>query len=434
MKSIFLLLSIVIFIFSGCKDDANSENNTTNPPPPIQDKTSWLNKYGTDQYDSSKAIVLDSKNSIYIAGKTAGNLHNNTNRGKLDIFLSKFSNDGKHTWTLLYGTEEDEWANALAIDNDNSIFVAGTTYGKLDDNENFGAYDIFLTKFFSNTQKAWTIQYGTDECNMAQSLVVDNIGNIYIAGKTRGDLEGEINNGQTDGFLTKVLTDGTKKWTTLLGTEDWDVIYASAIDNDNNIYLTGYTKGNLEDEDSLVGEEDIFLAKYSSNGEKIWIKQFGTIKTDIANAISINTNGDIYIAGETKGNLGDSNITNAGGSDLFVTKFTSGGERVWTKTFGTIKDEFANAISVKDDIVFVAGSTQGDFDNNTSLGGKDIFLVKFSSVGDRLDTKTFGTSLHDSANAIFTDKDNMTYITGYIDGYLDDENKSINNIFILKTE
>ena len=53
--------------------------------------------------------------------------------------------------------------------------------------------------------------------------------------------------------------------------------YATSIatDNNNNVYITGYTEGYLGDDlnGESKGGDDVFLAKYDSAGGQIWRKK-----------------------------------------------------------------------------------------------------------------------------------------------------------------
>ena len=78
--------------------------------------------------------------------------------------------------------------------------------------------------------------------------------------------------------------------------------YANGVvtDSSGNIYVTGGTKGGLDGNNS-EGDTDLFLLKYNSSGTKQWTKQFGSSLRDSANAIAIDSSGNLYLAGITYG-------------------------------------------------------------------------------------------------------------------------------------
>ena len=98
--------------------------------------------------------------------------------------------------------------------------------------------------------------------------------------------------------------------------------YANGVvtDSSGNIYVTGGTKGGL-DGNTSEGDTDLFLLKYNSSGTKQWTKQFGSSVRDSANAIAIDSSGNLYLAGITYGGL--DLHTNSGANDFFVVKYNS---------------------------------------------------------------------------------------------------------------
>ena len=110
-----------------------------------------------------------------------------------------------------------------------------------------------------------------------------------------------------------------------MGTNAYDEAYGIATDSSGNVYVTGYTAGGL-DGNSSYGSKDLFVVKYNSSGTKQWTKQLGTSSDDEAYGIAADSSGNVYVAGSTSGGL-DGN-TSAGNSDLFVVKYDSDGNKL----------------------------------------------------------------------------------------------------------
>ena len=79
------------------------------------------------------------------------------------------------------------------------------------------------------------------------------------------------------------------------------------------------------DGNTSAGSSDLFVVKYNSSGTKQWTKQLGTSSNDYAFGVATDSSGNIYVTGQTRGGL-DNNIS-AGGSDLFVVKYNSSGTK-----------------------------------------------------------------------------------------------------------
>ena len=372
---------------------------------------------GTSLGDIGEKIILDSSNNIYISGNTYGALDGNSNSGERDLFLLKYNSSGTKQWTKLLGTTEFEYGHSVMSDSSNNIYVTGRTGGGLDGNTSSGGEDLILVKYNSSGTKQWTRQLGSSENEYAYGLNVDSSNNIYITGTTRGGLDGNNNSGGNDIFLVKYNSSGTKQWTEQLGTSASDDGRGVAVDSSNNIYVTGSTSGGL-DGNNNSGGNDIFLVKYNSSGTKQWTEQLGTSSEDVALRVTIDSSDNIYVTGYTSGGL--DNNTNSGDWDIFLLKYNSSGTKQWTQQLGSSGRESGedlavdnssniyvtgNALLVKyydngteqwtkqlgayaygvavdnSSNIYVTGFTSVGLDGNTSAGGNDIFLMKFNSDG-----------------------------------------------------
>ena len=155
---------------------------------------------------------------------------------------------------------------------------------------------------------------------------------------------------------------------------------AVAPNKNNSIFVTGYTAGALEG--TNAGIFDIYLAKYASRGEQLWIKQFGSTSYDYSKCITIDSSGSyLYAAGYTKGNLVG---TLSGTSDIWFGKFNSStGASIWIKQFGTTGEDLSTSISLdSNDNIYIGGYTTGSLASSSSNEGSyDIWLGKFNSTG-----------------------------------------------------
>ena len=84
------------------------------------------------------------------------------------------------------------------------------------------------------------------------------------------DLNGEINNGLDDIFLSKIDKEGNILWTRLSGTATDDNGHAITLDDEGNIYIGGITSGNLDNQSKIgpLGQPDAFLTKYNEEVKK----------------------------------------------------------------------------------------------------------------------------------------------------------------------
>ena len=113
-----------------------------------------------------------------------------------------------------------------------------------------------------------------------ESTTSDTANNVYVTGSTEGNLDGQILNGTEDMFITKYDPDGTKLWTRLLGVAGAGTSgEAIASDTANNVYVTGRTYGNLDGQ-TLTGTQDMFTTKYAPDGTRLWTRLLGIVGKD----------------------------------------------------------------------------------------------------------------------------------------------------------
>ena len=126
--------------------------------------------------------------------------------------------------------------------------------------------------------------------------------------------------------------------------------FASAVDADGNIYVTGLTDGTLPGQTS-VGEVDAFVRKYDAEGNELWTRQFGTSSSDLALGVAADAGG-VYVAGWTGGTL--LGQTSAGDYDAFVRKYDSEGNELWTRQFGTSSSDGSRGVAADAGGVYVS--------------------------------------------------------------------------------
>jgi hypothetical protein len=294
------------------------------------------------------------------------------------------------------------------------------------------AFIIFLTLFTatnyatSQTNFVWGKIFGSEKDDYVLNLVNDVNGNLYIAGKTTGTI-GTANIGKNDGFLTKIDSSGNILWSRQFGTPEEEDIQWCSIDKSANVYITGSTAGDLGAKNA--GKEDIFIAKYDSDGKMLWTKQFGTEGSDVARGVFSDNRGNIYITGNTEGKLGQATY---GKADCFIMKIDSNGNLLFTKQFGTSGDDYGYCITAgAGSDVLVCGSTCGELAGK-SKGLIDVFTGQFTEKGDLMKYNQFGSEGVDIAEVINMDAEHNIYIGGMTTGNFGGQQKGEGDAFLMK--
>ncbi len=389
-------------------------------------EVTWARQLGTSGWDEGMSVAVDSNGNAYICGYTDGSLDGN-NAGLGDSFLAKYDSSGTWLWTRQLGTSADEYSTSVAVDSNGNAYISGETYGSLDGNS-AGGVDAFLAKYDGSGALLWTRQLGTSGNDSSASVAVDSVGNAYISGWTDGSLDGN-NAGGNDAFVTKYDSSGVWQWTRQLGSSSWDRSESVAVDSNGNAYITGWTDGSLDG--NSAGQQDIFLAKYNSSGVWQWTRQLGTSASDYSYSVAVDSADNAYISGYTRGSL-DGN--SAGSADAFLAKYDSSGVWLWTRQLGTTSNDYGTSVAVDSaDNAYISGDTYGSLDG-TNVGARDVYLAKYNSSGDWLWTRQFGTSAEDYSTSMAVDSAGNAYICGYTEGSLDGNNAGFEDAFLVKYE
>ncbi len=340
--------------------------------------TAWTRFSG----GSGEALARSGDGSIYVSGYTSGNLDGQINSGKRDAYVSKYDDNGTRVWTRLLGTVSDEVASALTVGADGSIYVSGATTGNLGGQTNSGDEDGFIAKYNADGTRAWTRILGTSGIDRVNASTIGRDGFIYVSGYTTGNLHGETNKGSGDAFIAKYNPDGTRVWTRLLGTGSLDSALGMTTGNDGSLYISGATTGDLDGQIySGGGSTDAFIAKYNPDGSRVWTRILGTIGSDVGRDLTIGTDGSIYMGGVTDGIFDTPNAGTYTTFDGFISKYTPDGTRAWARGVANSAKNynvFAYAVTVSGDgSLYAAGQTNGPLASQTNIGGTDAFVRKF---------------------------------------------------------
>lgn len=384
----------------------------------------WTRQLGTSSSDYSFGVAVDGAGNAYISGYTSGSL-DGTNVGGDDAFLTRYNADGSLAWTRQIGTSSDDRSFDVAVDGAGNAYITGRTLGSLD-GTNSGDWDAFLTRFNADGTIAWTRQLGTSGDDRSRGVAVDGAGNAYISGYTEGSLDG-INAGDRDAFLTRFNIDGTVAWTRQLGTISYDRSEGVVVDGAGNIYIGGFTRGSLDG--TNAGDWDAFLSRYNADGTLAWTRQLGTSSDDRSFGLAVDGAGNAYISGLTSGSLDG---TNAGSDDAFLSRYNADGTLAWTRQLGTSSDDVSNGVAVDGaGNAYITGFTRGSLEG-INAGGDDMFLTRYNADGTLAWTRQLGTSSSDFSLGVALDGMDNAYISGWTDGSLDGTNAGGWDTFLVK--
>ena len=276
-----------------------------------------------------------------------------------------------------------------------------------------------VTAIFSYTPSNLIKTYGGTTYDRGESIIQTTDGGYLVAGyssSSNGDFLG-MNKGLEDAFFLRLSSTGEKQWVSNFGGQGGDFAFSAIATADGGYLLTGYTNSNDGDFNGLnKGISNIVVIKVNFTGGKEWIKTFGGSGVDKGESIAQSSDGGYVITGTTTSNNGDFLGLNKGNEDIFILKLNSLGEKQWVNVFGGgTYDGGWGVIPSNDGGFIVTGlstSNDGDF-TGMNLGFDDIFILKLNSFGVKQWIKNFGGTSQEGCNSITQSSDGGYLLTGY---------------------
>jgi len=177
------------------------------------------------------------------------------------------------------------------------------------------------------------------------------------------------------------------------GSDFVDKANSMVVDEEGNIYITGSFQGELllgDEKYTAKGDADIFLAKFNSDANIEWFRQAGSrvyeknVISESGNAVQLDYSGNVVICGVFAGQayFGDTIVQTKGGSDVFVAKYNNAGSLLWVSTFGNHGCNICNNLLVDNESIYIAGTTNGSLlDDPISQNKSPVFLGALDRYG-----------------------------------------------------
>ena len=368
----------------------------------------WATFYGGNEGETTNSLVLDHAGNVYLTGETGSTLFptfaqgNNTylqpnyGGGTYDAFILKFGASGQLLWATLYGGQQIDCGNALAIDNNDNVYVGGSTNsinfqtqplanGGFFEANNLGLTDAFLLKFSNTGERLWSTFYGGSIGESINDMLCDNNNHLFIIGHSSSlnfptqSLAGAYNlnfqNGDYNSFILRFDENGNRIWSTIFGGWFNEEAYSMVMDDDQNFYITGITDspnfpllnpGNgAYFKNDIDGNIDVFLSKFNHNGALVHSTFFGGSKDEgmfhfhpfrSHDKLDIDQCGNLTMVFETESddvtrrkpdNHSFFDNTFAGGyDDSFIARFCSSGQLIWATYLGGNGNDVQPSIEV----------------------------------------------------------------------------------------
>ena len=396
----------------------------------------WVNTWPHSDYfrASAYALALDDSGNAYVTGHIERD--NPVMRGYCTI---KYSASGTFQWTANYygNNTGGRFAFAIALDKYSNVYVTGYSL------ETGNYFDYCTIKYNSSGVQQWVRTYngpvnGEDE---ATKIAVDNAGNIYVSGYSEISGGGFVYTtikyspgGEQLWFRSHSFASGNTHVTGMViddscniyitgdcvsaavtvkydssGNEIWSNVYfgngpltgAGAItkDHQNNIIITGFTKG------IPPRNRDFFTIKYTMSGLQLWERIF--FYSNFANAynfaksIVTDISNSIYVSGITGSIQG-------GQYRICTIKYSDSGNLLWVqKDTSELGGDIHPFIGIDNDKnIYLTGQTSEPFSTS-------ITIFKYSEFGEIIWKQKYYPGGNSEPYDLKVDNNYNFYITGY---------------------
>lgn len=355
----------------------------------------WLKGYnGPGNGDDSPAgIALDASGNVYVTGESLGK------ETRSDYVTIKYYPNGDTPWVRRYNGPANSWdeAKALVADGSGNVYVTGKSYNRYSD------FDYVTIKYDASGSQLWVKRYdGLENCDdVPCAIAIDNSGNVFVAGSS-GPRDYRVSN--DDFVILKYDSSGNQLWLRRYNGpgDSHDRATDMAVDESGNVYVTGCSHLYVTSHGRRLSRgNDYTTIKYDSNGNQLWVKTYdgpGDINSmDIANAIALDTHGNIYVTGTSK-------------NDYSTIKYDPDGYECWVGRYeGQSLDEARDIAVDVNGKVYVTGQHSG-------IGTRgDCVTVAYDSLGNQLGLMRYNGphSNFDAGVAIIVDDSDNVYVTGH---------------------
>jgi hypothetical protein len=289
------------------------------------------------------------------------------------------------------------------------------------------------------TPQLYSNYFGGSSDDEVTAFWSEESGIVYLAGTTTSTDFPIVNGyqdthaGDVDCFIMKFnITTDTVMYSTYIGGSDEDILTDIVVDDDGNLYATGFTESSdfpvvSAYKENYVNQEDIFLLKLNPTGDDlIFSTYFGGDGSDKSYSIDIDSSGNVYIFGN--GYASNIPLVNPIDDDRhfleegYFLKFNSTGNGLeFSSYMGGSDRDYAKSIFLDDDNnVYLIGSTSSpDFPftngyDTSANGAQDCFVVKVNSALDGIIYSTYiGGQAADEPFQAVVDDSGQIYLTGY---------------------
>jgi len=275
----------------------------------------WIWQLGTPEHDVCTGLDFDADENIYVSGYTYGDFAK-PNKGEADMFIAAYDKRRSLLWRDQIGSAADDRGGSICLGDDNDVYVCGDTFGSLA-RKNNGLADFFVARYQRTGKRLWLHQFGTNAFDSGAGMEIGELGHLYVGCRTNGNV-GSRNPRRTDvdSCLVSISREGKLLWTRQFGPAGWDGTWDMArfTDGSGDVLIAGC-------QIPLRSKCQAYSRRYSPEGKLIWKKEFRNFSESggtCGRVAAIDSDNNVYLSGWTKADLFG---TNNGTGNMFIVSF-----------------------------------------------------------------------------------------------------------------
>lgn len=330
-------------------------------------QTVFEKTYGGSSVDSGRDMVVCSNGDYLLVGVSSSY----SAAGDSDVYVARISPTGSKLWSKTYGGSGAEVPWNISIVSDGNYIIAGTSFNGSNQE------DIYLLKITGNGDKLWDKTYGGAGIDGGKEAVETSDGGFIVSGYV------EPTPGAQNYKCTLIKTDKD-------GNQQWVKQYVST----EHIYFGGGASVKQTSDGGYIffgqthgadwQNTDYYLLKTDASGNEVWSKIFNDPNLQRGQFVWANADGTFIT-------IGDQETGSAGGYDVEVIKFDSGGNKIWSQMIGGDDKDIGKRIRPTSDGGYIAAGNTRSF----NLINPDFYVIKLDKTGKVLWTRNYGGTDHE---------------------------------------
>ena len=347
----------------------------------------WIKAYTGNRFDFGKAVTAVYDGGFAIAGATSS-----AGSGATDVYLIRTDRDGNKLWSKTYGGHNIDWACDIVQLPDSSLMMSGYTNSKGN-----GGYDLYVIRVDAAGTLLWDSTYGGSDWDFGYASHLSSDGGLWVAGETYSK-----GNGNSDGWLAHIASDGTLVWDSTYGGPQKDAF------RDIDTLMGGGFAVIGETESFGNGMRDLYLMRLADNGTVVWDTALGGPNDEFGRGVIQGNDSMLYAIGGS--------VPESDSAQIWALSYHSNGSAVrWQKFLGGMENDQGVSLiqnNWNDGIYYV-----GNYASSGSGPPGDVAKFIFNPAGVFIASHTEGEAPLDEASMVILTPDSGVLVVGTTRSY-----------------